>query len=798
MPLQKLQFRPGVNREGTSLSNEGGWYDGDKIRFRSGYPEKIGGWAALSFNTFLGVCRSLWNWITLTSYNLVGVGTNLKFYIENGGAYYDITPIRATTVDTTTFAAGYSTLDDDITNSDTTIVLVDATNFVANDGHILIGTEEITYLSKSGNQLLNCTRGANGTTPASHLAGDGVGSSMLTITDSTASNIQVNDFITFYGATSLSVASNQSYTVNPTTDVFTVSSALPNGTTIQVTTTGTVPAGMAVDTTYYVINSSSLTFKLALTAGGAAIDVTDAGTGTQSLVVTSGMTAAVLNQEYQIVTALTGGTGYIIEARAAVTNPVVNVATTNGGATVFATSLDVGNGGGGVDTAYQISTGLSLYTVGTGWGTGPWGRDAWGSGYTTGIGLQLRLWNQINFGEYLLFSPRGGALYLWQPGPGATPAFTSRGELVSGKDVPSQINNLTVSDASRIVIAFGCNDIGIYNSTPLEPMLVRWTAQESYTDWTPTAVNQAGSFRLSHGSIIIGTLQTRQEILIWTDAAIYSMQYVGPPYVWGFTLLSDNISVVSQNAMITAGGVTYWMGTDKFYTYSGRVETLPCSVRQYIFDDINRDQYAQYFACTNEGYSEVWWFYCSTNSDEIDKYVIYNYLDKVWYYGTLSRTAWLDSPLRPYPMAATPSHRLVFHEFGNDNAETDQPTPITSYIESSDFDIGDGQNYAFVWRMLPDIGFDGSTTPLPNKPSVTLTMRPKQNPGAPFGPAPSPTVQAANLYNVQHTYNVQEFTQIVYTRIRGREMAFRIESTGIGTAWQLGVPSMDIRQDGRR
>lgn len=644
MPLQKLQFRPGVNREGTTLANEGGWYDCDKVRFRSGYPEKIGGWAALSYNTFLGTCRSLWNWVTLKQYNLLGVGTNLKFYVEDGGEYYDITPIRETNLNSTTFAA-------------------------------------VT------------------TSPFS---------STITVTDGSANSLQVGDFVTFSNAVSL---------------------------------------------------------------GG-------------------NITADILNQEYQIATIISG-TEYTIEAR-----EVSSVASP--GAPVLSNASDVGNGGSATDSAYQISTGLDIFTIGTGWGTGAWSRGTWGSGFSTGFGQQLRLWSQENFGEELLFSPRGGALYIWQPGSGATPAFGTRGTLVSGTDVPALINQIMVSDSSRIVIAFGCDDYGSYGVNTQDPLLIRWTAQESYTDWTPDATNQAGSYRLSHGSAIIGALQTRQEILVWTDAAVYAMQYLGPPYVYGFTLLADNISIVSPNAMATANGVVYWMGVDKFYVYSGRVETLPCAVRTYIYGDINRDQFAQCFAGTNEGYSEAWWFYCSADSDVVNRYVIFNYLDRVWYYGSLERTAWLDSPLRDFPQAATSGNIIVFHEAIVDDGTTNPPSPIVAYIQSSDFDIGDGHNYGFVWRMIPDITFNGSTTASPAFPAADFSMRPRQNPGAPYGIAPSPTVQSAQSYSTQSTYTVQEFTEIVYTRIRGRQMAFKIESDTLGTQWQLGTPSLDVRPDGRR
>jgi len=432
-----------------------------------------------------------------------------------------------------------------------------------------------------------------------------------------------------------------------------------------------------------------------------------------------------------------------------------------------------------------------------------------------------------------------------------------------------------VSDASRITIAFGCNDpSGTYATTALDPMQIRWSDQESYTNWDPASSvgSQAGDYRLSHGSFIMGALQTRQEILVWTDSSVYSMQYLGiSGGVYGFTLLADNISIASPNAMVTANGITYWMGIDKFYMYSGRVETLPSTLRQYVFGNINMTQSAQFFAGTNEGYSEVWWFYCSKNSNVIDRYVIFNYLDHVWYYGTLNRTAWLDSPLRPYPQAAlgvqrttlaatinstattipvvsalsypntgviqidneliaytgvtttsftgcvrgynntiaashnvnsyvtdTNTNYVVYHESAVDDGTSNPPSPIYSYIQSSDFDIGEGHNYGFVWQLVPDITFDGSTTPAPNYPNVDFIVRPRQNPGSNYGTANEPTVTSAQSYASQQTYNVQQFTEIVYTRIRGRQMAFKVDCNSLGTQWQLGAPRINLRADGRR
>ena len=652
MPLQKLQLRSGVNRESTTLSNEGTWFEMDKVRFRSGYPEKVGGWVsdtgtsnatlAPPTGSFWGLCRSMLNWVTLSSYNLLGLGTNLKYYLQNGtgGTFYDITPIRLTT------AAG-----------------------------------DVTFAATNG-------------------------STTLTVTDA-AHGAQAGDFVTYSGAVSL---------------------------------------------------------------GGA-------------------ITATVLNKEYQVVS-VTSNSVYTITS------------------TVAANASDVGNGGSSTVGNYQITTGSDIFTSSVGWGAGGWGgittgytSTGWGSPAPAGVGLgtQLRLWSHSNYGQNLVFNPRGGALYYWAVN--ANPNIFDRGVILSPTSsgiyqtdagCPSICNAVTVSDASRFVIAFGCND---YGSAVLDPLLVRWSDQEDYATWTPAATNQAGSYRLSTGSSIVAHQQTRQEILVWTDAALYSMQYLGPPFVWGFQILGSNTSIAGPNATSTAANITYWMGLDKFYMYSGRVETLYCPLRQYIFGDINLNQQYQFFSSTNEGYNEIWWFYCSANSTSIDRYVIYNHLEKIWSYGNLARTAWLDTPLRDYPTATTYGNQLVYHENGVDDGTTNPPSAISAYIQSADFNIGDGHNYGFVWRMVPDITFDGSYV---NNPQVTFTMRPRQNPGSNYGTAGTPTVTSTQNYQSQRNYTVQQFTEIIYTRIRGRQMAFKISSDGLGVNWQLGVPSIDIRPDGRR
>lgn len=740
MPLQKLQFRPGVNREGTTLANEGGWYDCDKVRFRSGYPEKIGGWAAASFNTFIGVCRSLWNWITLKGFNLLGVGTNLKFYIESGGNYYDITPIKETNT------------------------------------------------NPSGQITLAITSGSN----------------LLTITDVGAESLQINDFVTLAGATTLG-GNVTAAILNNEFQIVEILSGIQYRVTLSVTANTTASSSTMTGLTIaYQINTGFPIYTIGtgwstgpwspyLSTTLTNPFATDTSTPNTITVTQAshGLTTGQYVDFASISDTSVGGISNIVLQKAfqvTVLNSNQYTISTVGlpGGTASATSASEG----GTVVVYYPSISIIASTT-----------RGWGTGFTTGVGFQLRLWSQSNFGESLLFSPRGGPFYVWSPGSGATPAYGTRGTVVSGTYTPSQINEIMVSDQTRIVIAFGCNDpSGTYAPTTIDPMQIRWTAQESYTAWEPTPTNQAGDYRLSHGSEIVGALQTRQEINVWTDSAIYAMQYLGPPLVWGFTLLSDNISIASPNAMATAAGVVYWMGADKFYVYSGRVETLPCAVRTYIYDNINRDQFAQVQAGTNEGYSEVWWFYCSKNSDVIDRYVIFNYLDRVWYYGSMDRTAWLDTSLRDYPIAATSGNILVYHEAAVDDGSTNPPSAINAYVQSSDFDIGDGHNYGFVWRMIPDITFDGSNTSglTTDKPEVNFTVRPRQNPGANYSASNAPTVQSKQSYQTTTTYTVQEFTEIVYTRIRGRQMAFKVESSTLGTQWQLGVPRIDVRPDGRR
>ena len=546
--------------------------------------------------------------------------------------------------------------------------------------------------------------------------------------------------------------------------------------------------GLLYDITPVRITTTLASNAFTTTDGSAVVVVNHAGHGAQTndFVTISGVSGAVngvpdteLNAEHQI-TVLDGATYTVTVATAA----------TSSGTT------------GAAVAALQVTSGGETYTVGTGWGAGGWGVVGWGlpSSSGVGVGAQLRLWSQANFGEFLVFNPRGGSLYLWRPD--ANPSVYNRGVLLSPSsagvyetdaECPTTCNHVDVSDASRFVIAFGCDD---YASTVLDPMLVRWSDQEDYTTWTPAITNQAGSYRLSRGSEIVTAVQTRQEFLVLTDAAAYSMQFLGAPYVWGFQLLADNISVMSPRAAVTAGGMTFWMGADKFYVHTGRVETLPCSIWSYVFDDLDRDQAYQVFAGTNEGFSEIWWFYCSKGSTTVDKYIIFNYLESTWAYGSLARTAWLDTPLRQQPVACGYDGQLINHEVGTDDATTNPPSPIVSFVQAADVNIQDGQHYGFVWRIVPDLTFDGSTA---GNPTVDFTVRPRRNPGSDYGPAEaSPTVTSGNNYNFEQAYTVQKFTEIVYLRVRGRQMGFKVSSDSLGTHWQLGIPSIDVRKSGRR
>jgi hypothetical protein len=512
--------------------------------------------------------------------------------------------------------------------------------------------------------------------------------------------------------------------------------------------------------------------------GTTTVTVTDTAHGgvTGDFVTFSGATGTydtIFNAEYQI-TVLTADT-YTI------TTSTVIAAGNYGGAAVVA--------------AYQINIGQATVVPILGWGAGAWGAGPWGIGGGAST-VPIRLWSQANFGEDLVFGFRGGPLYYWDN----TSGLTTRGVLVSSlagaSSVPLVQNYLLVSAINRFVFCFGTND---YGETTQNQMLMRWSDQDDITEWFPGATNQAGSLLLSHGSKIVTAIQTRQEIVVLTDSALYSLQYQGPPVIWSSQLLGDNISIVSPNAIAIGSGVIYWMGVDKFYKYDGRLQTLRCDLLKFIFEDINLDQQDQFFASTNEGFTEIWFFYCSADSTEIDRYAIYNYTENngagVWYYGAMARTAWLDSGLRNNPMAATTINNIVYHELGNDDNSTETSLPISSVIETTEFDIDDGDHFGFVWRMLPDITFVGSDAA---SPQVTMTLIPMQNSGSGYNDPISVGGNSDATVVRTATVPIEEFTGQVYVRVRGRQMIMKVENNQLGCAWQLGSPRIDIKQDGRR
>ena len=699
MPLSKILFKPGINRENTRYTTEGGWYDGDKVRFRQGTPEKIGGWERLSASTFLGVCRSLWNWVTLGGLNLVGVGTNLKFYIERGGAYNDITPIRDTV-----------TLTDPFTTT--------------------------------------------------------LGSAVVTVAD-TAHGCVTGDFVTFSGATSLGG--------NVTADIlnreYQVTVVDANSYTITVSVAANnlnVSPGGGTVTAVYQINTGPAAAVPVVGWGAGSWGAGVWGTGGTALIAMRLWSQSNFGED--LVFGPRGGGIYYWDATSGVTTRGVLLSSLGGTATITIASPAV------VTSTVLYTEGAAVVFSTTG---------ALPTGITAGT--TYFAFNNVGL-TFQLIDTAGNIIN--------TTGTQSGVQTITPQDIPVVQNFLMVSDTSRFILTFGAND---YNSAVQDPMLIRWSNQDDPFNWTPDATNQAGSIRLSDGSEIITAIQTRQEIVVFTDAAVYSLQYLGPPNVWQAQLLGDNISIEGQNAVALASGVVYWMGVDKFYAYDGRVQTLNCDVRRYVFSDFNQAQAAQVFAGTNEGFNEVWWFYCSANASIVDRYVVYNYFEKIWYYGTLRRTAWLDSGIRDFPMATTydinaSTGLVVYHESGINDNETGTTLPIAANISTAEFDIGDGHNFGFVWRVLPDLTFEtSSNSPAGAAPTVTMTLYGLSNSGSGVTSSAGAPVAASASYNI-----TEQFTGQIYTRMRGRQLIFKIESNQINTTWQIGAPRIDIRPDGRR
>ena len=627
MPLTKLQFRPGIVRDLTSYSNEGGWRDGDKVRFRLGYPEKIGGWSKYSSSTFLGTCRALHNWIALDGSNFLGLGTHVKYYVEEGGTYNDITPVRSTT------AAG-----------------------------------DVTFAATNG-------------------------SSVITVSDTNHGAV-LGDFITFSGAVGL---------------------------------------------------------------GG-------------------NVTAAVLNSEHEV-TAVTNNNVYQITV------------------SVTADASDTGNGGTSVVGEYQINIGLNSQIGGTGWGAGTWSHTGgWGQASPGGLTTttQIRLWSHDNFGEDLLINPRDAGIYYWDKGSGTGARAVELSTTGSSQtSVPTICKQVMVSDRDRHVLAFGCDAIGANSGASQgdgiqDPLLIRFSSQENPVDWWPVATNTAGDLRLGSGSTFVRALETKREILIWTDTALTSMRFIGPPFTFGLQQLASNITIAGPNAAAATEDYVFWMGLDNFYVYAGQTTQLPCTVKEKVFNDINLDQIDKIYSGVNAEFSEVFWFYPAEGSFDNDRYVVYNYLDKVWYFGTIDRTAWLDRGTRTFPLATDNNGYVYNHEFGYDA----DGTAMDSFIESSVMDIGDGDQFTYIRRVIPDLSFSGSTSI--STPQATFTIKARDFPGEDFGNT------AAGTTTRTQVSPVEEYTKQLYVRARGRSFAMRVESNSLGSKWRLGSPRADIRPDGRR
>ncbi len=707
MPLFKTTFKPGINKENTRYYTESGWYDCDKIRFRQGTPEQIGGWARVSANTFIGICRSLWNWVTLGALNLMGVGTNRKFYIELGGAYNDVTPIRSTATLTNPFTA---------TNGSSTITVA----------HIAHGAATGDYVTFMGAGIT----GLGGNITAARLTGE----FQITVTTANAYTITV-------------------------------------GATANATDAAGSPGGGTVIAQYQVNSGETATVPLVGWGSGGWGISSWGGNGPAPLNPTAPALRIWNQQNFgeDLVYGPNGGPLYYWDATKGVAPSTVTITIASPGVVTFGFAP---NNGMVVSftTTGALPTGLS-------------------------VGTYYYIVNAAGFTGQLSLTYNGTPINTSGSQSG-THSLSVRGVPLSSmpgaSNTPTFVNYALVSDISRFVFAFGTNELG---GTVVDPMLVRWSDQEDAANWTPSATTQAGFTRLSNGSSIQTAIQTRQEIVVFTDSALYSFQYVGPPYVWSSQILSANISVISSRAGALASGVVYWMGIDKFYKYDGRVQTLRCDLRQYIYTDINLSQTPQVFASTNEGFNEVWWFYCSAASSTVDRYVVYNYGEDIWYYGTLARTAWIDSPLRPNPQAATYLNNLVSHEFGTDDNDTGTPAAINSYIQSSEFDIGDGHNFGYIWRVLPDITFRGSTA---GSPTATLTLFTLKNSGSGYtSPASQGGTNTASIVRTA-TLPVEVYTGQVYTRVRGRQISLKVSSAQVGTTWQLGAPRLDIKPDGRK
>jgi hypothetical protein len=778
MPLTALKFKPGINRESTSYSNEGGWFNGDKIRFRFGNVEKIGGWSTYSDNTFLGTCRALFSWVALDATKFLGIGTNLKYYIADGGQYNDVTPVRSTT-----------------------------------------GAGDVTFAATNG-------------------------SSVITITD-TDHGANLNDFVTFSAAASLGgnvtaailnaehqitgIVNNNSYTISVTVTASGSDSGNGGSSTI-----GAYQVNTGLDTNFFGTgwgagvwngvdtNEITTTLNEELDALETGVDVTSAtGMSTSDVIDVGGelMLISGISSNTLTVTRGHGGTTAAVHSNGALVHLVLGNATAaddtvtlindGSGLSATATTVTVDSAANFTSTGYikindeiieytgktsTTFTGLIRGSLSTTAATHAdndavieaafgWGMPAEG----TISGAVLTNWTHDNFGEDLLLNIKNGGIFYWDRTAGTSTRAVALSSLSGSNLAPTVAKQIMVSDQDRHVIAFGCD--GESSIGTQDPLLIRFGSQESLIDFQTLPTNTAGELRISTGSEIVVAIQTKQQILVYTDVSLHGMQFLGPPFTFGLTEISRNITIAGPNAAVAVNDFVFWMGSKEFYVYGGTVQRLPCTVLDYVFSDFNRDQIGKVYSGHNSSYGEVWWFYPSKNSTTNDRYVIYNYQEKLWYFGTLERTAWVDRGINQYPIAASTDNKLYYHEFGQDDGSTNPPSAISANVESSQMDIGDGEKFTLVRRVLPDITFRDSTN---ETPRVNMVVKTRNFPGVTFNETSS------NQVAQSVSTPVELFTEQLHVRLRGRSFAFRVESDVTGVMWRLGTPRLDVRPDGRR
>ena len=705
MPLQKLQFRAGINRDSTSYTNEGGWFDGDKVRFRNGLPEKIGGWTKYSDSQFVGTCRALHTWTALDNTNFIGIGTSQKYYLNAGGTYYDITPLRLTT-----------------------------------------GGGDVTFSATNG-------------------------SSTITVTD-TDHGANLNDFVTFTNAGTL----GGNITADVLNQEYQISSVTASNT--------------------YTINAKDTS------GNGVVANGSDTGNGGSSTVGAYQINVGLDDNSY--------GTGWGAGIWGGISGSAATTAINDGsGLTALATSVTVDSSANFETTGYLLIgseiiqyTGKTSTTF-TGLLRGLFGTTSashadnatvtealggWGMPATTNVaGALLRHWSHDNFGEDLVMNVRDGAIYYWDKSGGTSSRAVEISTLAGSTNAPTIAKKVIVSERDRHVLAFGCDSETA--SGTQDPLLIRFASQESLTEWNALPTNTAGELRIGTGSEIVTAVQTKQQTLVITDVSVHALQFIGPPFTFGITEVGRNTTIISENAAVAVEESVYWMGYREFYVYNGRTQKLVCPVQDFVFSDLNRDQDTKIVAGQNSAYSEVWWFYPSSSATANDRYVVYNYEQNIWYYGTLARTAWVDRGVLLYPIAASTDNYLYYQEFGLDDGSQSPASGITSFIESSQVTIGDGDKFFFASRVIPDITFRESTN---ETPQVNLTLKARRFPGTTYNQTDtSSVIQSAST-------PIELFTEKADIRLRGRSFALRLESTATGVSWRLGTTRVDLRQDGRR